>query len=65
MERNVVYYSLNSNLHCRYPPGDLDGYHYSNVNPMVVATAVEVLSGERFDLYTKAHIFDVLLVLVL
>ncbi|KAH3762420.1 serine hydrolase [Pelomyxa schiedti] len=56
-----AYYNPTTLWNTEYPPGDQAGYHYSNVNPMVVATAVEWLSGERFDLYTKAHVFDVLL----
>lgn len=40
-----------------YEPGDVDHFVYSNLASIVVATLLEKLSGERFDVYCKNNIF--------
>ncbi|GAA0323883.1 hypothetical protein GCM10008967_13010 [Bacillus carboniphilus] len=42
----------------KYEPGDSGHFTYSNLASIVVGTLVEILSGERFDLYCKKHIFE-------
>ncbi|MFD0696168.1 serine hydrolase domain-containing protein [Paenibacillus sp. GCM10027628] len=39
-------------------PGDPSRFEYSNLGAAVLATVVEKLSGERFDLYCKRHLFE-------
>ncbi|KAH3722952.1 serine hydrolase [Pelomyxa schiedti] len=53
-----AYYDEEALWNSKHYPGDPDGYVYSNTNPMVIATVVEVLSGERFDQYCTKHIFS-------
>ncbi|MEC0268519.1 serine hydrolase domain-containing protein [Paenibacillus anseongense] len=39
-------------------PGDPDGFEYSNLGAVMLATVVERLSNERFDEYCKKHLFE-------
>lgn len=39
-------------------PGDPGRYEYSNLGAVILATVVEKLSGERFDVYCRKHIFE-------
>jgi CubicO group peptidase (beta-lactamase class C family) len=39
-------------------PGDPDYFEYSNLGAVILATAVEKLSNERFDEYGKKHLFE-------
>lgn len=49
---------FNENVWSDAKPGDAKNFAYSNLGAIVVATLVEILSGERFDRYCKAHIFE-------
>ncbi|WNQ13933.1 serine hydrolase domain-containing protein [Paenibacillus aurantius] len=42
----------------RTMPGDPHGFEYSNLGAIVLATIVEKLSGERFDVYCRRHLFE-------
>lgn len=39
-------------------PGDPNGFEYSNLGAVILATVVERLSKERFDTYCKTHLFE-------
>ncbi|KIL38951.1 hypothetical protein SD70_23135 [Gordoniibacillus kamchatkensis] len=39
-------------------PGDPSRFEYSNVGAVILATVVEKLSRERFDLYCRNHLFE-------
>ncbi|MFC5449398.1 serine hydrolase domain-containing protein [Paenibacillus aestuarii] len=39
-------------------PGDPNGFEYSNLGAVILATVVERLSNERFDAYCKKHLFE-------
>ncbi|ANE45282.1 hypothetical protein SY83_01865 [Paenibacillus swuensis] len=39
-------------------PGDPHFFEYSNTGAILLATIIEKLSNERFDLYCRNHIFD-------
>ncbi|WP_186445880.1 serine hydrolase domain-containing protein [Paenibacillus cremeus] len=39
-------------------PGDPGGFEYTNLGAVILATIVEKLTGERFDLYCRRHIFE-------
>ncbi len=41
-----------------FPPGDPDGWEYCNLASGVLATVIERVSGEHFQPYCTAHIFD-------
>ncbi|MBD0383231.1 serine hydrolase domain-containing protein [Paenibacillus sedimenti] len=40
------------------PPGDPSHFEYSNLGSIILATIVEKLSEERFDVYCKRHLFE-------
>ncbi|MCZ8512665.1 serine hydrolase [Paenibacillus filicis] len=40
------------------PPGDPGHFEYSNLGAVLLAAVVEKLSGERFDLYCRKHLFE-------
>jgi len=66
MNDNAGYFSLDvidpqvtptySRSFNQYAPGT--GYEYCNLGYNTLGTLVEILSGERFDLYMKNHIID-------
>lgn len=40
-----------------YPPENNGQFEYSNLGAIILATIIEKLSGQRFDLYCRQHIF--------
>lgn len=41
-----------------YPPGDSDGFSYCNLGSGILASVVELVSGQHFHQYCQEHIFD-------